>query len=41
MKRLTLEHGTMDGPPTKNERTEEAEKKRLTSKVTPHLEISP
>ncbi|XP_023654248.1 gamma-tubulin complex component 2 isoform X1 [Paramormyrops kingsleyae] len=32
MKRLTLEHGTMDGPPTKNERTEEAEKKRLTSK---------
>ncbi|XP_018606329.1 gamma-tubulin complex component 2 [Scleropages formosus] len=32
MGRLTLEHGTMEGPPTKNERTEEAEKKRLTSK---------
>ncbi|XP_041116359.1 gamma-tubulin complex component 2-like isoform X2 [Polyodon spathula] len=29
--RLTLEHGTMRGPPTQNERTEEAEKKKLTS----------
>ncbi|KAJ8284904.1 hypothetical protein COCON_G00037540 [Conger conger] len=32
MKRLSLEHGTMEGPPTQNERTEEAQKKRLTSK---------
>ncbi|MGH0141861.1 UNVERIFIED_CONTAM: hypothetical protein FKN15_074997 [Acipenser sinensis] len=32
MSRLTLEHGTMRGPPTQNERTEEAEKKKLTSK---------
>ncbi|KAK1164516.1 gamma-tubulin complex component 2-like [Acipenser oxyrinchus oxyrinchus] len=32
MNRLTLEHGTMRGPPTQNERTEEAEKKKLTSK---------
>ncbi|XP_017539885.1 gamma-tubulin complex component 2 [Pygocentrus nattereri] len=32
MNRLTLEHGTMEGPPTPSERTEEAEKKKLTSK---------
>ncbi|MGH0168574.1 UNVERIFIED_CONTAM: hypothetical protein FKN15_055048 [Acipenser sinensis] len=32
MSRLTLEHGTMRGPPTQNERTEEAEKKKLASK---------
>ncbi|KAK3559233.1 hypothetical protein QTP86_008357 [Hemibagrus guttatus] len=30
--RLSLEHGTMEGPPTQIERTEEAEKKRLASK---------
>ncbi|KAG2463344.1 GCP2 protein, partial [Polypterus senegalus] len=32
MSRLTLEHGTMSGPPTQDERREETEKKRLTSK---------
>ncbi|XP_028651429.1 gamma-tubulin complex component 2 [Erpetoichthys calabaricus] len=32
MSRLTLEHGTMSGPPTQEERREETEKKRLTSK---------
>ncbi|KAL6458611.1 hypothetical protein MHYP_G00320830 [Metynnis hypsauchen] len=32
MNRLTLEHGTMEGPPTQSKRTEEAEKKKLTSK---------
>lgn len=32
MERLTLEHGTMMGPPTQNEKTEEAMKKKLTSK---------
>lgn len=31
--RLSLEHGTMEGPPTQSERTEESEKKRLASKV--------
>ncbi|TSK14574.1 Gamma-tubulin complex component 2 [Bagarius yarrelli] len=30
--RLSLEHGTMEGPPTQSERTDEAEKKRLASK---------
>ncbi|XP_067876739.1 gamma-tubulin complex component 2 [Heterodontus francisci] len=32
MTRLTLEHGTMKGPPTQSERSEETEKKRLTKK---------
>ncbi|XP_062926375.1 gamma-tubulin complex component 2 isoform X2 [Mobula hypostoma] len=32
MMRLTLEHGTMKGPPTQLERLEENEKKRLTKK---------
>ncbi|KAG8543662.1 hypothetical protein GDO81_024065 [Engystomops pustulosus] len=32
MQRLTLEHGTMMGPPTQSEKTEEAMKKKLTSK---------
>ncbi|XP_040176686.1 gamma-tubulin complex component 2 [Rana temporaria] len=32
MERLTLERGTMMGPPTQNEKTEEAVKKKLTSK---------
>ncbi|XP_069044967.1 gamma-tubulin complex component 2 [Lepisosteus oculatus] len=32
MSRLSLEHGTMSGPPSQSERSEEAEKKRLTSK---------
>ncbi|XP_072881798.1 gamma-tubulin complex component 2 [Hemitrygon akajei] len=32
MMRLTLEHGTMKGPPTQLERMEENEKKRLTKK---------
>uniref|UniRef100_A0A8C7SE39 Gamma-tubulin complex component n=1 Tax=Oncorhynchus mykiss TaxID=8022 RepID=A0A8C7SE39_ONCMY len=32
LNRLSLEHGTMEGPPTQSERTEEQEKKRLTSK---------
>nr|XP_033796696.1 gamma-tubulin complex component 2 isoform X2 [Geotrypetes seraphini] len=32
MDRLTLEHGTMMGPPTQTERLEEAMKKKLTSK---------
>uniref|UniRef100_A0A4W5JWH9 Gamma-tubulin complex component n=1 Tax=Hucho hucho TaxID=62062 RepID=A0A4W5JWH9_9TELE len=32
MNRLSLEHGTMEGPPTQSECTEEQEKKRLTSK---------
>ncbi|XP_078284741.1 gamma-tubulin complex component 2 [Rhinoraja longicauda] len=39
MMRLTLEHGTMKGPPTQSERAEEAEKKRLTKKfVAEHVE---
>lgn len=33
MERLTLEHGTMLGPPTEEERAEEAAKKKLTNKV--------
>ncbi len=33
LERLSLEQGTMDGPPTQSERAEEAEKKRLTTKV--------
>lgn len=33
MERLTLEHGTMLGPPTEGERAEEAAKKKLTNKV--------
>lgn len=33
MERLTLEHGTMLGPPTDEERAEEAAKKKLTNKV--------
>lgn len=33
MERLTLEHGTMQGPPTEEERAEEAAKKKLTNKV--------
>uniref|UniRef100_A0A4W4G344 Gamma-tubulin complex component n=1 Tax=Electrophorus electricus TaxID=8005 RepID=A0A4W4G344_ELEEL len=32
MNRLSLEHGTMEGPPTQSERTEESEKKSLTYK---------
>nr|XP_046189233.1 gamma-tubulin complex component 2-like [Oncorhynchus gorbuscha] len=32
LNQLSLEHGTMEGPPTQSERTEEQEKKRLTSK---------
>uniref|UniRef100_A0A8C7DGM7 Gamma-tubulin complex component n=1 Tax=Oncorhynchus kisutch TaxID=8019 RepID=A0A8C7DGM7_ONCKI len=32
LNRLSLEHGTMEGPPNQSERTEEQEKKRLTSK---------
>ncbi|CAH2321645.1 gamma-tubulin complex component 2 [Pelobates cultripes] len=32
MERLTLEHGTMMGPPTQSEKNEEAMKKKLTSK---------
>uniref|UniRef100_A0AAY5L744 Gamma-tubulin complex component n=1 Tax=Esox lucius TaxID=8010 RepID=A0AAY5L744_ESOLU len=32
LNRLSLEHGTMEGPPTQSERTEEQEKKKLTSK---------
>ncbi|XP_043912715.1 gamma-tubulin complex component 2 [Protopterus annectens] len=32
MDRLTLEHGTMLGPPSQTERVEEVEKKRLTNK---------
>ncbi|XP_040291461.1 gamma-tubulin complex component 2 [Bufo bufo] len=32
MERLTLEHGTMMGPPMQSEKTEEAKKKKLTSK---------
>ncbi|KAM4623681.1 gamma-tubulin complex component 2 isoform 1-T1 [Polymixia lowei] len=31
--RLSLEHGTMEGPPSQSERTEEAEKKKLAAKV--------
>ncbi|GCC37650.1 gamma-tubulin complex component 2 isoform X1 [Chiloscyllium punctatum] len=39
MSRLTLEHGTMKGPPTPVERTEEMEKKRLTKKfVAEHVD---
>uniref|UniRef100_A0A8C0ZI35 Gamma-tubulin complex component n=1 Tax=Cyanistes caeruleus TaxID=156563 RepID=A0A8C0ZI35_CYACU len=33
MERLTLEHGTMLGPPTEEERAEEAAKKKLTNKL--------
>ena len=33
MERLTLEHGTMQGPPTEEERAEETAKKKLTNKV--------
>lgn len=33
MDRLTLEHGTMLGPPTEEERAEETAKKKLTNKV--------
>lgn len=33
MDRLTLEHGTMLGPPTEEERAEEMVKKQLTNKV--------
>lgn len=33
MDRLTLEHGTMLGPPTEEERAEESTKKKLTNKV--------
>lgn len=33
MERLTLEHGTMLGPPTEEERAQEAAKKKLTNKV--------
>ncbi|XP_069719745.1 gamma-tubulin complex component 2 isoform X2 [Phaenicophaeus curvirostris] len=33
MDRLTLEHGTMLGPPTEEERAEEAAKKKLTNKL--------
>ena len=35
LERLSLEQGTMDGPPTQSEHAEEAEKKRLTTKVLP------
>lgn len=39
MMRLTLEHGTMKGPPTQSERSEEVEKKRLTKKfAAEHIE---
>lgn len=33
MERLTLEHGTMLGPPSEEERAQEAAKKKLTNKV--------
>lgn len=35
LERLSLEQGTMDGPPTQSEHVEEAEKNRLTTKVFP------
>ncbi|CAB1311996.1 unnamed protein product [Coregonus sp. 'balchen'] len=39
MNRLSLEHGTMKGPPTQSERTVEQERKRLTSKfLAEHVE---
>lgn len=37
--RQSLEHGTMEGPPTQKERTEDAEKKKLASKfVAEHVD---
>eukprot|EP00079_Xenopus_tropicalis_P028015 XP_012822522.1 PREDICTED: gamma-tubulin complex component 2 [Xenopus tropicalis] len=42
MENLTLEHGTMMGPPTQCERTEEALKKKLTSKYfEEHIDAFP